>query len=419
MQIIKRNTFSVLLFIHRGKKNKNEECPIYCRLTIQGKSREFSTQLWTLDKKWNAAASRVIGASEKAQTANHTLESIKTNLFNIRADLQQQGKLITPEIVINIHLGKTGSRYTLIEVHKYYNEKYIKPLLGKDYAPGTYERYKTSLEHTQRFLKFKYAVDDILLSDLNLAFVSDYEFYLKIERSCAHNTTLKYIRNLQAVVNYATKQGWLNGSPLNSYKAKLEKVDKEFLTEAELNTIEEKKFASERINEVRDIFVFCCYTGLAYSDVAKLTGDDISIGISGAKQISIKRTKTNVIARIPLLDRALEILDNYKDHPVCIYDNRLLPVRSNQKQNEYLKEIAELCNINKKLTTHAARHTFATLMITKGVTMESVSSMLGHTNLKTTQIYGKIVAEKVTNEMDVINGLFNRSKEKELKNKIG
>lgn len=408
MRQIIRNTFSVLIYIVRNKKNKSGKCPIYCRLTAQGVAKEFSTQVWIEEEKWNVDAAKVIGNSEASKSANYTLDTIKTSLFNIRASLQEQGKLITPTIVINKHLGKTETKYTLMDIHKYYNEKYIKPLLNKGYSAGTYERYKTSLEHTQRFLKFKFGIDDITIDELNLAFANGYEFYLKTERNCSHNTTLKYIKNLKAVINFGIKQGWIIANPLNTFSGKLERVDKAFLTEDELILIEKKKLTNERLNEVKDVFIFCCYTGLSYSDVSKLSARDLNIGINGRKQISINRTKTDVIARIPLLDKASDILAKYKGHPICIYENRLLPVKSNQKQNEYLKEIADLCNINKPLTTHTARHTFATLMLTKKVSIESVSSMLGHTNIKTTQIYAKIVAEKVNEEMDLVNISFDK-----------
>lgn len=198
-------------------------------------------------------------------------------------------------------------------------------------------------------------------------------------------------------------QEWLENNPLNRYKAKLNRVDKEYLTEIELKKIESKKIPNPRIDEVRDVFIFCCYTGLSYSDVAKLTNQNIVLGINKQQQISIKRTKTDVVATIPLLDKAKAIITKYSNNEECIYYGKLLPVKSNQKHNAYLKEIADLCDISKKLTTHTARHTFATLMLTKGASIETVSSMLGHTNIKTTQVYGKIIAEKVMSEMDRIN----------------
>lgn len=398
-----RNTFSILFFMHRSKTNKVGEHPIYCRLTVQGKSREFSTQIWALNDKWSAANSKLVGSKESTKTANHTLSTIRLNLMNLRNKLLSEGKLITAESVINLHLGKTEKKYSLIEIHDYHNEQHVKKLIGKDYAYGTYGRYKTSLDHIKRFIFFKYKVHDMLLSDMNLSFANDYEFYLKTVKNCSHNTTLKYIKNLQTVLYFAINRGWLLNNPLERYKAKLERIDKQFLTEKELNSIETKEFKNERLGEVRDVFVFCCYTGLAYSDVAKLKKQNIILGIKSGKQISIRRTKTNTLANIPLLSKPLQLLEKYQEHDYCIYHDRLLPVKSNQKQNAYLKEIANLCGCNKNLTTHTARHTFATLMLTKGASIESVSSMLGHTNIKTTQIYGKIIEEKVVNEMSKIN----------------
>lgn len=399
---ITRNTFSILFFLHRSKVNKKGEFPIYCRLTVQGKSREFSTQLWTVDEKWNAKAAKISGTNEIAKTANYTLETIKLNLLNIRTNLLANGKSVTAEIVVNLYRGKDEQKPTLIQWHEHFNEQHVKPLIGKDYAEGTYDRYTTSLSHVKEFLKFRYKVPDLPLQDLSLSFATDYEFYLKIERKCAHNTTLKYIKNLKAVINFAVRQGIINNNPLDQYTARLERIDKEFLTESELRAIETKVFYNQRLEEVRDTFIFSCYTGLAYSDATKLSPNNIVTGIRGQKQISIKRTKTNVTANIPLLSKAAEIIEKYRTNEYCVYHNRLLPLKSNQKQNAYLKEIADLCGINKNLTTHTARHTFATLMLTKGASIESVSSMLGHTNIKTTQIYGKIVEEKVFNEMNRI-----------------
>ncbi|NCI48990.1 site-specific integrase [Sediminibacterium roseum] len=391
-----------MFFIHRGKKNKSKEHPIYCRLTVQGKSKEFSTQIWVANDKWNPSTHKVLGKNEFANTANHTIETVRNNLLNVRADLQANGKNVTPDAVINLHLGKEERKYTLLELLEYFNEQHVKKLIGKDYANGTYERYKTSLSHVKEFMLYKNKSSDLLLTDINYAFATEYEFYLKTVRNNSHNTSLKYIKNLKAVINFAVKNEWLNNNPLDHYRAKLEKIDKAFLTQAELNQIEIKKFDNDRITEVKDIFVFCCYTGLSFSDVAKLSAKNIIIGINGQKQISIKRTKTDVTANVPLLSKAANVLKKYAKNEYCIYNEKLLPVKSNQKHNAYLKEIADICRITKKLTTHTARHTFATLMLTKGASIETVSSMLGHTNIKTTQIYSKVIHEKVHTEMKKI-----------------
>jgi site-specific recombinase XerD len=357
--------------MHRSKTNKNDQHPIYCRVTVQGKYREFSTQIWSSNDKWNPSTSKIIGTKEAVQTANHTLNSIRLNLMNIRNKFTSEGKLITAENVINIHLGKTGKKYTLIEIHEYHNEHHVKKLIGKDYAQGTYNRYKTSLDHIKTFISYKYKVNDILLTDVKQSFAIDYEFYLKTVRNCSHNTTVKYIKNLKTVIYFAINRDWLTNNPLDRYNGKLERIDKQFLTQKELHEIENKVIENERLNEVRDVFVFCCYTGLAYSDVAKLRNQNIVLGIKGGKQISIRRTKTNTIANIPLLSKPLQLLQKYQDNEFCICNDKLLPVKSNQKQNAYLKEIASICGCNKNLTTHTARHTFATLMLTKGVSIES------------------------------------------------
>lgn len=403
----KRNTFSILFFMHRSKTNKSGEHPIYCRLTVQGKVKEFATQIWVDNNKWDPLTSKIKGANEAAKTANYALTTIRTNLLTIRADLQAQEKSISSEIEVNTHLGKIEKKYSLLQVHNYFNEQQVKKLIGIDYAIGTYKRYKTSLDHVIRFLKHRYNKSDVILDDITYVFATDYEFYLKTVRKCMHNTTLKYIKNLKSVINFAVSQGWISHNPLQRYKIKLHRVDKDFLIEEELDVIEKKVFDNERLEEVRDCFIFCCYTGLAYSDMVKLSKQHIVIGITGGNQISIKRTKTDVTANIPLLSKASQLIEKYQTHELCIYTNRLLPIRSNQKQNAYLKEIGNICGCQKKLTTHTARHTFATLMLTKGASIESVSSMLGHTNIKTTQIYGKIIGEKVHTEMGKINALLN------------
>ncbi len=397
--IISRNTFSILFFIHRGKTNKEKHHPIYCRLTVQGKSNEFSTQIWVSNEKWNPTTHKILGKNEFSKTANQTLENLKTNILNIRTDLQSKGHHITSEIVINTLLGKIEKKYTLLELLEYFNEKRVKPLIGKSYAAGTYERYKTSKSHVSDFITYSHKNTNLFLTDLNFAFATEYEFYLKTIKKCSHNTALKYIKNLKAVINFAVQNEWLSRNPFEKYKGKLERVDKEYLTEHELNTVRVKEFSTIRLSEIRDVFVFCCYTGLSYSDVAKLNKNNIVIGVNGEPKISIKRTKTEVTANIPLLSIALDILKKYEYDEYCIYNNKLLPVKSNQKYNEYLKDISDLCRLNKKITSHTARHTFATLMLTKGASIESVSSMLGHTNIKTTQIYGKILQEKVSVEM--------------------
>ena len=254
------------------------------------------------------------------------------------------------------------------------------------------ERYETSLKHTKDFLLWKYNLTDINIEKIDYAFIMEYEFYLRSERKCANNTAVKYIKNFHKIINQCLANGWLSKDPFVNYKAKIKEVIREFLTEKEVEEIINKEFVSQRLELVRDIFVFSCFTGLAYIDVKQLTKDNISLGIDGDKWIFKNRQKTDTASKIPLLPMAQEVIDKYANHPVCKNENRLLPILTNQKMNAYLKEIADVCGIKKELTFHIARHTFATTVtLSNGVPIETVSKMLGHTNLKTTQHYAKIL----------------------------
>ena len=270
------------------------------------------------------------------------------------------------------------------------------------------ERYKISFEHTKSFMKWKYGVSDMDIKRLDYEFVSQYEFWLKTFRNCNHNTTIKYIANFRKIVNRCIRIGWIEKDPFVLFRMTKKEVIPEFLTEHEIQKIALKRFASERINQLRDIFLFCCYTGLAFADVKKLKVSEIGIGIDGSKWIFTYRQKTDTPSRILLLPFALEILDQYKDHPISSNTGKVLPVLCNQKYNEYLKEIASLCTISKNLTTHTARHTFATTVtLSNGVPIESVSKMLGHKNLKTTQHYAKVLDRKLSDDMNMLKDKMN------------
>lgn len=250
---------------------------------------------------------------------------------------------------------------------------------------------------------WKFQKGDIDIVDIDHAFITDYEFWLRSVRKCANNAAVKYIKNFKKIVRICMANGWLDKDPFINYKSKVKVVERVFLTHTEIQTLLNKSFVSERLELVRDIFIFSCFTGLAYVDVKKLTKENLNIGIDGHKWIFTHRQKTDTPSRIPILPTAEGILEKYKDHPQCINSNILLPILSNQKMNAYLKEIADVCEINKELTFHIARHTFATTVtLSNGVPIESVSKMLGHTNIKTTQHYAKILDQKISTDMQVL-----------------
>jgi site-specific recombinase XerD len=298
---------------------------------------------------------------------------------------------------------------TLIPIFIDHNNK-IKALIGKEYAPGTLERYETSLKHTKDFLMWKYNITDIDILKIDHAFITDYEFYLRTVRNCANNTAVKYIKNFNKIIKICLANHWMDKNPFANYKSKVKEVDRVYLSEEEIQEIINKDFGTDRLSLVRDIFLFSCFTGLAYIDVKNLTKSHVSIGIDGEKWIFTHRQKTESASKIPILPVTQMIIDKYENHPQALNQDRLLPILSNQKMNAYLKEIAAVCNINKELTFHIARHTFATTVtLTNGVSIESVSKMLGHKNLRTTQHYAKVLDKKVSEDMKILKDKFSSS----------
>jgi site-specific recombinase XerD len=276
----------------------------------------------------------------------------------------------------------------------------MKKLIDIEFALGTYKRYHTTRSHVAEFIKTEFRKFDIPVRDVDLKFIKGLEFFLKTDKNCNHNSALKYINNFKKIIRMAVAHEWISKDPFYNYKVQFKTVEREFLSKGELQALVDKKIRGKRLNVVRDMFVFCCYTGLSYIDVQKLHPDNIVKHIDGSLWIKSQRTKTKSKLGIPLLPTALDIIEKYQDHPKVVNGDCVLPVLSNQKSNAYLKEIAELCGIKKNLTTHLARHTFATTVtLSNGVPIETVGQMLGHKNLRTTQHYAKIIDRKVSDDM--------------------
>ena len=403
----------VLFYLRRSKVNPQGLMPIYQKIIIDKKPFDISTGKYVEEFKWSAETYRIKGNSEEARTINNHLEKLNSKVFETEKQLFLHNIELNFRNFKNEHTGKQERSRMLIPIFEEHNRK-MKELIGLEYAPGTYERYVTSLKHTKDFLLWKYKLSDINIEKIDHAFITDYDFYLRTERKCANNTVIKYVKNFHKIINQCLANGWIGKDPFVNYKVKLREVVREFLTDSEIETIINKDLHFERLGVVRDIFIFSCFTGLAYIDVKQLSRDNISIGIDGEKWIFKNRQKTETISKIPLLPMAMEILKKYENYPLCLNRNSLLPIMSNQRMNSYLKEIATLCKINKDLTFHIARHTFATTVtLTNGVPLETVSKMLGHTSIKTTQHYAKIVDKKISNDMMLLRAkLDNKNLEK-------
>jgi len=378
--------------------------PVYLRVTIDGERIEISSKRYVNPDKWNANGQKLNGASEEVRSLNNYLKTLEHEVYEIHRHLIEKKLPLTAVNLKNVLLKKeeVATCKMLVPIFKEHNRQ-VAALIGTEYAKGTADRYETSLKHTQAFLKWKYKVDDINIEGINHEFIMSYDFYLRSERKCANNSTVKYMKNFKKIILMCIDNGWLDKDPFIKYKPKVKIVARDYLTKEELETMALKTYSSLRIEQVKDIFIFCCYTGLAYIDVKQLKRSEIIKGIDGQQWIFTTRQKTDTASRIPLLTQALQIIQKYEHHPECADLDKVLPVLSNQKMNSYLKEIADVCGINKELTFHIARHTFATsVTLANGVSIESVSKMLGHKNMRTTQHYAKILDSKVSEDMQLL-----------------
>ena len=392
-------SFGLLFFLKQSKKNKNGEKYIYLRITVNGVVKELSTRRLCISSKWNSSAGRVLGNSEEGRTLNSYLDTLYYKALQAKKRLLDRDQEVTAEAVKNILLGVSEKKKMIMEIFKEHNSR-VEALLNKEYAPGTLMRYRTSYDHTKAFMKWKYKKEDIEIQALDYEFISSYSFWLKTVQNCSHNTTVKYLANFKKIVLICLKNGWLDRDPFIRFKMVKKEVHRIYLTIEEIASLESKNFPTERLRHVRDIFLFSCYTGLAYIDVKRLTRAQIVIGIDGEQWIFTKRQKTDTPTRLPLLPKALKLIEKYQDHQICKAGNYVLPILSNQKMNSYLKEIADVCGIDKPLTFHIARHTFATtITLGNGVPIETVSKMLGHKSIKQTQHYAKVLDTKISLDM--------------------
>lgn len=391
------------------KKSKADEhgmANIYLRITLDGRRAECSIHRKIHSSEWNSKTQLALGNSMVSQEVNRELGVIKNKIYLIQHQFQRVEKEYTAIDLRDTYLGKGKTLKMLLDIFQEHNDK-VESLIGKDFAAGTAERYRTCKKHVTAFIKKKYKKNDIPVQDVDHKFITGLEYYLKTTRNCAHNSTIKYITNFKKIIRIAHANDWIDKDPFVHWKGKLKIVEREFLTEGEIQKIIELELLMERLEQVRDIFIFCCFTGLAYADVKKLNKSDIVLGADGEEWVKTKRSKTDTRSNIPILPIAKTIIEKYKDNELLKEKDLVLPVLSNQKMNAYIKEIATLARIAKNLTFHLARHTFATTVtLNNGVPIESVSKMLGHTNLRTTQHYAKILDMKVGKDMAILRSKY-------------
>lgn len=400
---MKRNVFSILFFLKKGQPMKNGEMPVCLRINVNRQRAEIRTRRSIDPKLWCQAKERSRGRDRLSQDLNHYIETSRVRLYQIFEKLEREEKPVSAKIVLDIFNGKTeNSQRTLLGVFKEHNEQ-CRQLIGIDYVAITVNRYDLCCRYLGELISKEYHLDDLPLKEIDNEFIRKFELYLKTERGCAQNTVIRYMKAFKKVINLAIANDWISRNPFAGIRFHEKEVVKEVLTKEELQIMIQKELSVPRLELVRDVFIFCTFTGLAFVDVSQLKPEHVVKDTKGKLWIRKHRQKTKNICNIPLLEIPQIILDKYKDHPICKKKGVCLPVMANQKMNSYLKEISDLCGIEKNISTHTARHTFATqICLSNDVPMETVSKMLGHSSLKMTQLYAKVIDTKISKDMDAL-----------------
>lgn len=405
------DTFSVLLLPIFEKESKGKT-PMYVRVTTNGKRSKFSLKRSFTTTLWNPAKSRLKGSSIEAQQTNAYFDQVLTGINEAYRQLQKEKKLITSHSIIARYQGKDEVNKTLLQLSTYHNTN-MKSVL----KPGTLKNYFTTEKYLIKFLQIERKTDDINLENLNYAFIIDFENFLRNNvaqlqsRPLTNNGLMKHLERLKKLLNLAQKLEWITRDPFVKFSLKFIKTERPYLTQNEVDSILNYHFENISLKKTRDIFIFACYTGLSFIDVKNLTKDNIVRGIDGSNWIYTSRQKTDQPVKIPILDTAQYIIEKYKEEMKS--EDHLLPVYSNQKINEYLKKIATKTKIHKNLTFHCARHTFATtITLSNGVPIETVSKLLGHSKLSTTQIYARVLESRISDDIGNLKNILYQQKKK-------
>jgi site-specific recombinase XerD len=397
------NSFGIQ-FILRMNKVKDGKAPVYARITVNKSRCEISLRKIISPGDWNQARGLAKPKTNDLKLLNSYLEEVRGQLTECYRQLCLQKQLLNAELVKNLWLGHEKKEHSLCALMDYHNVQ-MKEVL----THGTLKNYYTTARYVKLFLNKHHQTTDIYLSQLNYQFITEFEMFLRKHQPQDHqkgmqnNGVMKHLERLHKMVRLALKLEWISKDPFANFRLRFQKVERDYLTAEELQAVEDKSFSISRLEWVRDLFIFSCYTGLAYTDVMQLTPLNVIVGIDGKYWIKTFRQKTDVAVNVPLLPKAIEILNRYKDMPKAVSNGTLFPVISNQKLNSYLKEIADVCGITKNLTFHLARHTFATTVtLSNGVPIETVSKMLGHAKITTTQIYARVIEKKIGEDMSIL-----------------
>lgn len=395
-----RSTFKVLFYLKRNAPKKNGLVPVMCRVTVNGKISQFSCKLDVEEKSWNVELGRLSGRSIVAQEANRMLDKIRVGINKAYQEICDRDNYVTAEKVRNAFLGMGMNHETLLAVFAQHNEDYAKQV-GKIKSERSYWKYCIVYKHLSEFIKQRYKVSDIALKELAPAFITDFELFLRTEKGHCNNTVWSYMMPFRRIIYMAINNGWLQRDPFYEYSITKEETKRGFLTKEEITLLINGTFKKKSYELIRDLFIFCTFTGLSWTDMEHLTKDNLEISFDGHLWIKTNRQKTGTESNIRLLEVAKHIIEKYEG---MAENGRLLPVPCYPNCKNGIKVIAKRCGIDKNVTWHMSRHSYATtICLSNDMPIETLSKMLGHRSIRTTQIYAKITAEKVSRDMEKLS----------------
>lgn len=398
---MKRKRFQVSFFLRRDRM-KEGNAPIYLKISTKKVSTRMSINHYVDPNDWDVRKGCVKYGRPKHDIINDYIDELRLSIMHAQKTLLSDDEDVSPGNIIRVLQGDYNREYTLLEVFRNHNTD-MQTRIGHGFSEGSHKNYRLTYRHIEKFLKTQYKVPDISIKRVDHRFLTEFDHFMRVVQGNVPNGSMKNLVRLKKIIRIAMHNDWLTKDPFRNFKITIEQPTRTVLSPQELEQLEKTEITNAKLAKARDIFLFMCYTGLAYVDINNLTGDMISTGIDGNLWIMGERVKSGIRYAVPLLPKARMLMDKYADKG----RDMVFPVMSNQKMNDYIKEVAELCNINKKVSCHTARHTFATTVtLLNGVPIETVSRMLGHTDLKTTQIYAKVLDSKVSRDMQAIMEKF-------------
>ena len=403
--------FTLAFFVRKNRPLRNGELPIFARITVSGQQSELYIGRSVAPELWDQKRNVATGRAKKELELNKYLENIRTRFNEIHNMLLRENKLVNPKVLRDHYLGTVEKPKMLCDVFREVNKQRKEEFERGDICAATLGRWERCVTYLEEFMELTQNTKDIPIKEVSRGFIQDFEHFLRMTKQTANNTTVRYLRYLKNVMQYAMAHKWVSEDPFVGKRFKRTVAEREFLTEPELQAMMNVDLHEfPRLETVRDTFVFCCFTGLAFADISTLKREHVVTDDKGEMWIRKAREKTDEMSVIPMLEIPRRLMDKYRTHPRVVEKDAVIPVISNQRMNSYLDEIASKAEIKKHLTTHIARHTFATMSLNNHVPIETVSKMLGHKDIATTQIYATMLDQTVSEDMGRMRDKFDSLK---------